>query len=141
MPRTAPGEVGLLLIIPVTIHRKFSMAKKSTLHRNSDGERSLFGVLAYISILCIIPLLFKQEDHFVHDHAKQGLGLFVLEVIVGSVAKVVGWIPVIGSFTSFVAGVLGVVFVIVSIIGIVKVLSKAPYTVPLIGLTARRWRI
>ncbi|MBI5398227.1 DUF4870 domain-containing protein [Candidatus Woesearchaeota archaeon] len=117
------------------------MTKKTTHAKDSDVERKLFGALSYISILCIIPLLFKRDNHFVHDHAKQGLGLFVLEVIVGALSKVVGWIPVIGSLTNFAAWALGVFFFIVSIIGIIKVLSDKPYTVPLIGATARRWHV
>ena len=45
-------------------------------------EGKIFAVLAYLSGLCILPLVFKKENAFVLPHAKQGLVLFVAEVIV-----------------------------------------------------------
>ena len=45
-------------------------------------EGKIFAVLAYISILCIIPLIFKKDNAFVLAHAKQGLVLFIGEVAV-----------------------------------------------------------
>ena len=45
-------------------------------------EGKIFAVLAYLSILCIIPLIFKKDNAFVLAHAKQGLVLFVSEVAV-----------------------------------------------------------
>ena len=45
-----------------------------------DGK--IFAVLAYLSILCIIPLVFKKDNQFVLSHGKQGLVLFVSEVAI-----------------------------------------------------------
>ena len=45
-------------------------------------EGKIFAVLAYISGLCIIPLVFKKDNAFVLPHARQGLVLFVGEVVV-----------------------------------------------------------
>jgi uncharacterized membrane protein len=113
------------------------MKKKSS----PDTENKLIGCLSYVSILCIIPLLLKKEDKFIHDHAKQGLGLFLMEVIVAAIAEVVGFIPVIGGLTRFVSWAIGVIFVIISVLGIIKVLSDEHYTVPIIGEKARKWNI
>jgi uncharacterized membrane protein len=109
--------------------------------QNSETENKLLGALSYISVLCIIPLLLKREDKFIHDHAKQGVGLFLMELIVGAATEVIGWLPVIGDLTRLVASVMGVIFLIISVIGIIKVLSGSSFTVPLIGETARKWTI
>ena len=42
-------------------------------------EGKMYAVLAYLSILCIIPLIVKKKNPFVLAHGKQGLVLFVAE--------------------------------------------------------------
>ena len=42
-----------------------------------DGK--MYAVLAYLSILCIIPLILKKNNPFVLSHGKQGLVLFVAQ--------------------------------------------------------------
>ena len=43
-------------------------------------EGKMYALLAYLSILCIIPLILKKNNPFVLAHGKQGLVLFVAEV-------------------------------------------------------------
>ena len=38
--------------------------------------------IGYIGILCFIPLLLKPNSRFAHFHAKQGLILFIAEVLI-----------------------------------------------------------
>ena len=45
-----------------------------------DGK--IYAILAYLSILCIIPLILKKNNSFVLTHGKQGLILFIAEVAV-----------------------------------------------------------
>ena len=45
-----------------------------------DGK--IYALLAYLSILCIIPLIVKKNNPFVLAHGKQGLVLFVVQVAV-----------------------------------------------------------
>lgn len=45
------------------------------------SEGRFFAMIAYVSFLCIISLLLKKDNKFVLFHAKQGLVLFVFEVI------------------------------------------------------------
>ena len=45
-------------------------------------EGKVFAVLSYLSGFCIIPLVIKKNNAFVLPHGKQGLVLFVGEVIV-----------------------------------------------------------
>ena len=42
-----------------------------------DGK--MYAILAYLSVLCIIPLILKKNNPFVLAHGKQGLVLFVAE--------------------------------------------------------------
>ena len=54
-----------------------------------DGK--MYAVLAYLSILCIVPLIIKKNNAFVLDHGRQGLVLFVAEVATLVVSIVFPW--------------------------------------------------
>ena len=45
-------------------------------------EGKIFAILAYLSILCIIPLIVRKNNRFVLTHGKQGLVLFIAETAV-----------------------------------------------------------
>src|SRR5436190_18583440 len=46
-----------------------------------SSEKTIFLVLSYLGIFCLIPLLAKKDDPDVQWHAKNGLGLFIAELI------------------------------------------------------------
>ncbi len=54
-----------------------------------DGK--MYALLAYLSILCIIPLILKKNNPFVLAHGKQGLVLFVGEVAIFVLSIIVPW--------------------------------------------------
>ncbi len=91
-------------------------------------------VLSYIGILCLIPLLLEKEDEFVKFHAKQGLALFICEVI----TMLIGWFPIIGWIIWFIGWIL---WVILSLIGIINVLRGKKSRLPLIGGIAESFKI
>lgn len=39
--------------------------------------------LSYLWILCLVILFFKRNSKFAHFHAKQGLLLFAIEIVLG----------------------------------------------------------
>ena len=87
-------------------------------------EGKVYALLAYLSILCIIPLALKKENPFVLAHGKQGLVLFVGQVALFIIHIVVGvWILRVGMF------VLG----ILSFFGIIYVLKGEYYRLPIVA--------
>jgi len=54
-----------------------------------DGK--MYAVLAYLSILCIIPLILKKRNPFVLAHGKQGLVLFIAQVGVLILSIILPW--------------------------------------------------
>ncbi|MDD6237126.1 MAG: DUF4870 domain-containing protein [Clostridiales bacterium] len=103
-------------------------------------QNTVMGVLSYISILCLIPLLTEKNDPFVQYHAKQGLNLFIIEVVVGIIGGVLtgifNFIPFVGGILSgvigFVTGVLSLCFFVLSILGIVNVCNGEMKPLPVI---------
>jgi len=90
-------------------------------------EGRLFAILAYISFLCFVPLFLKKDNRFAFFHAKQGLVIFIGEIL----AAVLSAIPFFGAIVQFLAIL---VFSLASVIGIIQVLMgqywKMPYVYP-----------
>lgn len=92
---------------------------------NASNEK-VMAILAYLGILCLIPVLIADESDFVKYHANQGLVLFIAEIILFAI----GIIPIIGWLISFI-GFLGAV--ILAIMGIINAANEKKEPLPLIG--------
>ncbi len=90
-----------------------------------SGEDKVMGVLAYLGILVLIPLLAKRDSEFVQFHAKQGLVLFIAEVILW-------WIPFIGWF------ILGPIVSILALIGLIMAAMGRKWKIPVIWSIAEK---
>jgi len=91
------------------------MTKKQSIQDSQIVDGKVFAILAYLSILCIIPLVFKRDNLFALKHAKQGLVLFLGEVAVFIVHIILGlWFLKVGMF---ILGVLSFIGLISSVQG------------------------
>lgn len=89
------------------------MPKKSdSLAPQDINEGKVYAILAYLGILCIIPLILKKDNPFVLAHGKQGLVLFVCEVGVFILSIVLPWLLKIGMFVLFVLSFIGILAVL-----------------------------
>lgn len=79
---------------------------------NDVLEGKIYAILAYLSILCIIPLIMKKENAFVLFHGKQGLVIFVGEVAVFISSIVFPWLFKPGIFILFALSFLGIIAVL-----------------------------
>jgi uncharacterized membrane protein len=52
-------------------------------------DNKVLAAIGYISFLCLLPLFLKRDSKFAQFHAKQGLVLFVVQLIVF-------WVPLLG---------------------------------------------
>lgn len=80
-----------------------------------DGK--VFAVVAYIGILSLLPLLLKKENKFALHHGKQGLVIFISEIICGilPVMPILGWI--LGPILLFILGIYSIIGIIQAVIG------------------------
>jgi len=98
-------------------------------------EGKIYAFLGYWGILFLVPILAKKDNDFAVFHGKQGLVLFILEVIVA----ILGYIPFIGWF---VIRPLGYIFCgIMAIIGMVQSLSGKYWKMPWLGGCAEKIKI
>lgn len=99
------------------------MKSPSNPEEQSVTEGKIFAVLSYLSILCILPIIFKKDNQFVLSHAKQGLVIFVAQVAVLIISILFPWLFRLFMF------ILGVV----SLVGIVQVLKGQYVRFPVIS--------
>ncbi len=91
-------------------------------------EGKIFAILSYLSILCIIPLVFKKDNDFALSHGKQGLVLFIAEAAVFIISII---LP--GIFRPFIF-----VFGVLSLVGIIWALKGEYVKIPVVSNIAEK---
>lgn len=100
---------------------------------SKKGQKNILAIISYIGILCLIPILTKEKNEFVKFHAKQGLVLFISEVIT--------WIVFVNIlYFSFLGDLFGLLWVVLSIIGITNVLNNKKKEIPFVGKFAKKFK-
>lgn len=98
------------------------------------SDKTLMLVLSYLWLFALIPLLVEKEDKAVQWHAKNGLVLFVAEIILYVGSMVIQVIPVIGSILGCLVWL--VVFfgsIILRIMAIMKATKGERFHIPYIS--------
>lgn len=102
---------------------------KKTNSTDIDSNKAL-AAISYIWILFLIPLFLKRDSTYVQHHAKQGLVLFIIEVIISFVM----WFPIIGQ-------VLFLAALITSIIGFIKAINGELWEAPILYNWSKKIKI
>jgi uncharacterized membrane protein len=105
------------------------MAEDKKQELEIDSSR-LIVALSYVWILFLIPLLLKRQSKFAQFHAKQGMVLFIIELILSFIM----WIPVFG-------WLIWVATIVISIIGIIKAYSGEWWKIPFIYSLSEKIKI
>ena len=97
-------------------------------HQPKPEQKKVMGVLAYLGVLIVIPLLMAKDDPFVKFHIRQGLVLVIIEFALWALGMtMLGWqaMPLLQLVN------LGVL--ILAIIGIINVIQGNQKELPLVG--------
>lgn len=94
-----------------------------------NNNEKLYSILAYIWLLFIVGLVADKDNPNVKFHVNQGIILFIFSVIVGIVAFILGFIPIIRSFI----GIINLVPLAFMVLGIINVVNGKKERLPLIG--------
>lgn len=86
--------------------------------KNDIQDNKVTAALSYISILFIVPLFLKRGSKFCQFHGKQGLIVFIMELL--------GFVPVIG-------WMLFVLALLLSIVGVLRTLDGKYWKLPVLG--------
>ena len=115
--------------------------------KSLETDTKIFAAISYLSILFIIPWVVKKEHPFVAFHVKQGMGLFIAEVVVWFVVWLIE--AFLGAvFTYHAAGLVVViyrlawiVFGIVSLIGVYYALTGKEKTLPYLDVITKNIKV
>jgi uncharacterized membrane protein len=105
------------------VKEKFKKNPESSLYNNPEIDRDIesnkyYAALSYVFVLFLIPLLLKRSSKFTQFHARQGLIIFMFEIIVG-------WIVFFGQ-------IILLSMMTISIVGIVRALNGEWWKIPYI---------
>lgn len=88
-------------------------------------DNKIIASLSYIWILFLIPLIAKKDSKFAVEHAKQGLVLFIVEIV--------AWLFIFIPFVGWVLGtILGVILFVVALIGFIYAIQGRFWKIPLV---------
>jgi fumarate reductase subunit D len=96
-------------------------------------EGRLAAILSYIPFLCFIPLLNMKENKEAGFHARQGVLLFMIELV--------AVLFLIDGISNFVFKVLLIAAIALSIAGVYSVLRGKSYKLPIIGDLAEKTKL
>jgi uncharacterized membrane protein len=99
-----------------------------------SSDRTLMVVLSYVSFLSLIPYLTKKDDPDIYWHAKNGLALFLAEVvwIVIRIALAFIHIPFLGCGMWAISCAISLGFLAISIVCIIKGVNGERFRIPVI---------
>lgn len=104
--------------------------------KSSGGDQGkVYAIVGYLGILFLVPLLAAPNDKFAQYHARQGMVLFIAEVILWIVA----WLLMLVTFGFgvFFMPVVSILAIIWSILGIVNAANGEMKPLPVIGHYAK----
>nr|WP_307989358.1 hypothetical protein [uncultured Niameybacter sp.] len=107
----------------------------------------VYGILAYLSFLVIVPILLAKESAYAKFHANQGLTLFIVQAgisiggkilmtILGlfTMVPIVGWIfGIIATIIGIIIWLLGIAVLVFTIMGIINAVKGEAKELPIIG--------
>jgi uncharacterized membrane protein len=105
------------------------MAKKKAAEKTGVKEAEqgkVMAAISYLSLIGLIVLLVEKKNKFTIFHAKQGTGLFAIEVILW----ILSVIPVIGWVLSWFLWIVWIVIGLASIYGIIMALTGKEVKIP-----------
>jgi uncharacterized membrane protein len=97
--------------------------KEDELKKMEEGKSA--AVLGYIPFMCFIPLIKMKDNPFAVKHGKQGLILFIIEIL-----AVLFLLPKISDF--FWSAVI-IICVILALVGILNAAQGKDFKIPYIG--------
>ena len=114
-----------------------------TMDKNDVDNNKFMGVLAYLSILVLIPIFAAKNSKFARFHANQGLILCiagcahqVISIIIGFINAILDKIPVIKLLCPIIdisLYLIGLLILVYAILGIVYVVQGKAKDLPFIG--------
>ena len=108
---------------------------------NSEDVASnkVMGILAYLGILFLVPLLAAKDSQYARFHTNQGSVLFIFDIVMWIIRLVVNFVitfanlGILSFVGTIISNLLGLLCLALIIVGIVNACSGEPKKLPIIG--------
>jgi uncharacterized membrane protein len=117
------------------VDMKSLMGTPEALEVDADDATTnkIFGILAYLSFLCFVPIIIAKDSPYAKYHANQGLVLFLAEFATILITSAFVFIPFLGIIVYYLHLILLLVFTGVSVLGIINAAAGKCVPLPIIG--------
>lgn len=107
---------------------------KSFDKKDIDAGKGM-GILSYLGFLALIPYLSEKNNKYIIYHAKQGMNLFIIEIILGVATSIISAILTwrLWIITNIITSLVGLFVTALSIIGIVNVYNGKAKELPIVN--------
>jgi uncharacterized membrane protein len=99
---------------------------------SGSSDRTLMIVLSYLGLLALIPYLTKKEDPEIHWHAKNGIGLLLLDIVL----SIIFWLVDMAISTmigcSFLGCILPIALLILHVYCIIQAVGGKRPNIPVV---------
>jgi uncharacterized membrane protein len=119
-------------ITPVTVSSLVGPGEALEVDPEDAENNKIFGILAYLGVLCLVPLFAAKNSPFAKYHANQGLVLFLVEIVLWVVLGIIGLVPGLG-FVSVILNLIWLGAIALLIIGIINAAAGKCVPLPVIG--------
>jgi len=96
--------------------------------------QKFLAIISYLGVLSLLVMILKEKSKPVHFHVKQGVVLFVTEIICTLILA----IPFIGWIIGFIGWILCILF---SVLGLIKAAKGKEWPIPFLGKIATKIKI
>ena len=104
-----------------------------------DAEKNkIMGILAYLGILCLVPILAAKDSPFAKYHANQGLVLFIVWIVLAVALNTLNYVllTILPASMGFIISILSLAYLgllILAILGIINAAAGKCVPLPVIG--------
>jgi uncharacterized membrane protein len=104
-----------------------------------DAEKNkIFGILAYLGILCIVPILAAKDSPFAKYHANQGLVLFIVWIVLAVALNIMDLVlvTILPAGMGFIVSILSLAYLgilVLVILGVINAAAGKCVPLPVIG--------
>ena len=96
-------------------------------------DKKTTGIVAYITWIGLIIALCAGDKEGAKFHLNQSLVIWLAEIVVGLIAAVGGYIPVVGLIISLIAGICQLVLAVFWVMGLINAIKEEEKPLPIIG--------
>lgn len=96
-------------------------------------DKKVTGIVGYITWIGLVVALLAGDKEGAKFHLNQSLVLWVAELVLVVIARIAGFIPVVGLIVSLIVGVLQIVLFVFWIMGLIHAIKEEETPLPIIG--------